>query len=58
MVAMPVVINAITSLEVIRSRYGFTTRAASVWPMKIFAAAARLSLPLVRMNFCMTSAIP
>lgn len=34
------------------------TSGASVWPMKMFAAAARLSLPLVRMRRCITQAVP
>ena len=57
-VEKPVTIKAIISLCVIFGRYGLITSAASVWPRKILLAPARLSLPLVRIVFIITHAIP
>ena len=53
---MPQTMMVISSLRVMRGTYGRITSGASVWPMKIFAAADRVSLPLVRIAFCITHA--
>ena len=45
---MPLVIMHNNSLRVMPETYGLMSSGASVWPMKIFAAAASVSLPLVR----------
>ena len=57
-VAIPETMTAWISDRVIRSRYGATTSGASVWPMKTFAAAVRVSAPLVPRVRTMTFAIP
>ena len=46
MVAMPPIMMASSSDCVILATYGLTISGASVWPMKTFAAAERLSAPL------------
>ena len=56
MVAMPPIISASSSLRVMRGMYGLINSGASVWPMKMFAAVASVSLPLVRMALCITQA--
>ncbi len=56
MVAMPPVIMQSSSLRVMRGMYGLMSSGASVWPMKMFAAAESVSLPLVRIALRITHA--
>jgi len=57
MVTIPPTITASISLWVRALRYGRINKGASVWPMKMFAAALRLSLPLVRITRCIIRAM-
>ena len=54
--AMPQTMIVMISLRVIRGTYGRMTSGASVCPIKIFAAADSVSLPLVPMALRITQA--
>jgi hypothetical protein len=58
MVIIPSVIKHSSSLCILRARYGLMSEGASDQPMKTFAAAARLSLPLDRITHCISQAMP